>query len=132
PRRRVAPGRPSHHLLRLDRNAPAKPKPLPSGPMALTDQNSSGTLTPGEDDQPSFFTPQRIRLLAIGAGVVAVVALGIWFMSVAGNRKEAFAAQALESARMTAEQGNIGEAVQQFEAITTQFSGTAAGYEAAL
>lgn len=83
-------------------------------------------------DTPSFLTPQRIRIVGIALGAVAVVALVIWFLVTASHRKEAFAAQALESARATAETGDIGQAVQQFEQVATTYAGTDAGYEASL
>jgi TolA-binding protein len=91
--------------------------------------------TPDETDagpQTPFFTPQRIKLFGIVGGVLVVVALAAWFMITAGQRKEAFGAKALEAARSTAEQGNIGEAVQQFQQVATTYAGTAAGYDAVL
>lgn len=80
----------------------------------------------------SFLTPQRIRILGIAAVAILVVALGIWFAITAGKRKETFAAQALESARLVAEQGNLPEAVSQFEKVVTTYKGTSAAYSAAL
>jgi TolA-binding protein len=94
----------------------------------VTTPNTTAVAT----DSPSFFTPQRTRLLAIVGGVVVLVALVIWFLVTASHRKEAFAAQALESARATAESGDIGQAVQQFEQVATTYAGTDAGYEANL
>lgn len=87
---------------------------------------------PSGDGPSSFLTPQRIRLLAIAGGVLLVVALAAWFFITAGKRKEAFAARALEEARMTAEQGNIGEAVQRFQQVATTYDGTAAAHDAVL
>ncbi|MEO5826803.1 MAG: tetratricopeptide repeat protein [Gemmatimonadales bacterium] len=89
------------------------------------------TTEPFSDEQP-ILTPQRLRLLAIIGGVVAVVALVAWFMITAGNRKEAFAAQAVEEARAAAEQGNLPLAVQQFEQVATTYTGTAAAFDATL
>lgn len=99
--------------------------------MNASTTDPSATTVAG-DGSSTFFTPQRIRLLAIGGGVLVVAALAVWFFITAGQRKEAFAARALESARATAEQGNIGEAVQQFQQVATTYEGTAAGYEAVL
>lgn len=79
-----------------------------------------------------FFTPQRTRLFAIVGGVILVIAVATWFLMTAGQRKEAFAARALESARAVAETGDIGAAVQQFEQVATTYAGTDAGYEATL
>src|SRR5690606_6118030 len=99
-----------------------------------TESTPPGTAVTSPDaridaDTPSFLTPQRIRILGIALGAVAVVALVIWFLVTASHRKEAFAAQALESARATAETGDIGQAVQQFEQVATAYAGTDAGYE---
>jgi TolA-binding protein len=100
--------------------------------------DATTTPRPGgaQDSNPGgaqdFLTPQRIRLLAMAGGVLVVLALAAWFFITAGQRKEAFAAQALESARATAEQGDIGEAVQQFQQVATTYQGTAAGHDAVL
>lgn len=93
---------------------------------------TSDNPTVAGDGSSSFLTPQRLRLLTIGGGVLVVAALATWFFITAGKRKEAFAARALEEARVTAEQGNIGEAVQQFQQVATTYEGTAAGYDAVL
>ncbi len=79
-----------------------------------------------------FLTPQRLRLFGIIGGALIIVGLAAWFMITAGKRKESFAARALEAARSTAEQGNIGEAVQQFQQVATTYSGTSAAYDAVL
>lgn len=80
----------------------------------------------------SFLTPQRIKVAGIALAVVAVAAAGIWFTNASAERKEVFAAQALEQARATAEQGDIGQAVQQFEQVTAQYGGTPASHEATI
>jgi tetratricopeptide (TPR) repeat protein len=82
--------------------------------------------------EPPFLTPQRIKLFGYVGAAIAVVALVTWFMITSANRKEAFAAQALEQARSVAETGNIGDAVQQFQQIATTYSGTSASYDAVL
>lgn len=97
--------------------------------------NAEPSTTPGASEpgaETSFFTPQRIKLFGIAGGALVVVALAAWFVITAGQRKEAFAAKALEAARSTAEQGNIGEAVQQFQQVATTYAGTDAGYDAVL
>jgi TolA-binding protein len=99
-------------------------------PTPDTPTSTSGFDLGGEGD--SFLNPQRLRMIGIGAAVVAVLGGGIWFVNSAGKRKEAFAAQALESARNMAEQGNIGQAVQEFEKVTAQYGGTGAANEATL
>ncbi len=77
-------------------------------------------------------TPQRIRVLGIVGVAVLIVALGVWFAITAGKRKEAFAAQALENARITAEQGNLPEAVAEFQKVATTYAGTSAAYSASI
>ena len=106
--------------------------------MATTGKASTAPATPipatavaGMDDLP-FLTPQRIRLLGIGAAVLLVVGLAVWFTITAGRRKESFAAAALEQARDAAAQNNFGVAVQGFTRVATSYSGTAAAYEATL
>lgn len=103
----------------------ADTNPTPDAPTSTT-----GFDLGGEGD--SFLNPQRLRMIGIGALVIAVLGGGIWFVNSAGKRKEAFAAQALESARNMAEQGNIGQAVQEFEKVTAQYGGTGAANEATL
>lgn len=82
-------------------------------------------------EQP-FLTQARIRMLSIVGAVVVVAALVVWFMITSANRKEAFAAQALEQARSTAESGNLADAVQQYEKVTTNYSGTDAAMQATI
>lgn len=103
--------------------------------MATTVESTS-TTTPSSDrldltDRP-FLTPQRIRIFGILAAVVAVAALAAWFVITAGNRKETFAASALDDARNAAEQGNLPLAAQKFEQVATTYSGTSAAHEASL
>lgn len=100
--------------------------------MATTVEPTSAPLSTSETGSETFLTPQRIRLLGIGAAVVAVVGGGIWFAKVSGERKEAAAATALEQARGTAEQGNLAEAVTMFEQVSTTYAGTAAANEAVI
>jgi tetratricopeptide (TPR) repeat protein len=98
---------------------------------ADTAQPSPASADAGAPDGP-FLTPARIRLLSIAAAVVAVVAVVVWFVITSGQRKEAFAAQALDQARTVAEQGNLADAVQQFERITESYGGTNAAHEATI
>lgn len=100
-----------------------------STPVPTTAPAPSRSLDPVKRE---FFTPERLKMLGIGAVALAVVGGGFWFAKVTGERKESFAAQALEQARNTAEQGNMGQAVQEFERVTAQYAGTAASHEATL
>ncbi len=102
--------------------------------MATTDETPTGP----DNDAPlgistgEFLTPKRLKMFGIAGAVLLVVVLAIWFAITAGKRKEAFAAGALESARMIAEQGNLPEAVSQFERVATTYKGTSAAFAASL
>lgn len=98
---------------------------------AETAHPQPGAETTSGADTP-FLTPARLRLFGIGAAVLVVAAAAIWFVMESGKRKEAFAAQALEQARATAEQGNMADAVQQFERVVESYGGTGAAYEATI
>lgn len=103
--------------------------------MATDDSSTSvpPTATRSTDTGMSaFLTPERLKMLGIGAVAIAVVGGGFWFAKVTGERKESFAAAALEQARNTAEQGDMGKAVQEFERVTSQYAGTGASHEATL
>lgn len=100
--------------------------------MAATADTTNPIGTEDNASAAPVLTPQRLRLLAMIGGGVLLVALISWFMITAGKRKEAFGARALEDARNTAEQGNIGEAVQQFQQVATTYAGTAAAQDAVL
>jgi outer membrane protein assembly factor BamD (BamD/ComL family) len=100
--------------------------------MATTVEPTTAPLSTSETGSETFLTPQRLRLLGIGAAAVVVIGGGIWFAKVSGQRKEAAAATALEQARSTAEQGNLAEAVTMFEQVSTTFGGTAAANEAVI
>lgn len=109
----------------------------PAGPMATSDSTPTSDSSPAASldlggEGGGFLTPERIRMGGIALAAVVVLGGGIWFVNSAGKRKEAFAAQALETARNMAEQGNIGQAVQEFEKVTAQYDGTAAAHEATL
>ncbi|HEX3928390.1 MAG TPA: tetratricopeptide repeat protein [Gemmatimonadales bacterium] len=83
-------------------------------------------------DETSWFTPQRLRVMGIAAGAVALVALITWFIIAAGQRKQTYAAAALEDARQVAQQSNFGLAVQRYSAIIANYGGTSSAYEANL
>lgn len=99
--------------------------------MATTVEPTPTTAPSDAADTP-FFTPQRTRQLGIAGGVILVIVLVAWFAITAGKRKEAFAAKALEDARVVAEGGNLALAVQQFDKVAKTYAGTAAAYDAAI
>ncbi len=84
---------------------------------------------PAAQDAP-FLTPQRAKLLGIGAAAVLLIAMVAWFFISLGQRKEAAGAMALQEARMAAEQGNFGAAAAQFEQVARDFRGTNAALDA--
>jgi tetratricopeptide (TPR) repeat protein len=102
--------------------------------MATTRKSApTSAATPvGDPEAQPFFTPQRIRILGIAGAAVLLVGLVVWFTITAGQRKQAFAAQALEQARDAAAQQNWGVAVQGFTRVASTYSGTPAAYEANL
>jgi TolA-binding protein len=85
-----------------------------------------------EAEEQSWFTPARIRLLAIAGGIVVLAALVIWFVIAAGKRKQSYAAAALEQARAAASQNDLAGAVQQYTAVVNNYGGTDAAFEAEL
>ncbi len=100
--------------------------------MANTNDTPKPIATADAPTEETFLTPQRIRVLGIAGAAVLVVALVAWFVVTSGRRKEAYATTALEQARDAAAQNNFGVAVQGFNKVVTQFSGTPAAYEATL
>ena len=63
---------------------------------------------------------------------IAIVAAGIWFFASAKARREAFAADELAQARMSADAGNLPLAASDLSRIVSSYGGTAAGQEAQL
>ena len=72
------------------------------------------------------------RKLAWGAGIVVVLAAGVWLYQSSQARKEAFAAQALMQARNSAESGNLPLAASDLSKLVDRFGGTRAGDEAVI
>lgn len=100
--------------------------------MAATAGKSPITPAVATAPEQPYLTPQRIRILGIGGAVVLVIALAIWFTITAGQRKQAYAATALEQCRDAAAQANFGVAVQCYTQLARNFSGTPSAYEATL
>jgi len=72
------------------------------------------------------------RRFYVAAAVIAVIGGGIWFVKSAATRKERFASLALEQARAAADAGNLQLAVSDLARISSEYSGTTAGAEAAI
>ena len=74
---------------------------------------------------------RRNLVLAVVSGLV-VVGAGAWFWKTSAARKEAFASQAVQQARVAAEQGNLPLAASELQKITQTYAGTRSSVEAML
>jgi TolA-binding protein len=72
------------------------------------------------------------RLLAILAGLVAVIALVAWMVTSSSRRKEEFGNGALLSARSAAEQGNLPLAATEFQKVIDTYRGSDAAQAAVI
>jgi tetratricopeptide (TPR) repeat protein len=72
------------------------------------------------------------RLLAILAGLVAVIALVAWMVTSSSRRKEEFGNRALLSARSAAEQGNLPLAATEFQKVIDTYRGSDAAQAAVI
>ncbi len=72
------------------------------------------------------------RALGIGAGAIVVLVLVIWFAVASGKRKEAFALQALEGARVAMDAGNLPLAQNELQRVIDTYRGTDAALHATL
>lgn len=70
------------------------------------------------------------RRVSIGAGILVVLAAGVWLYVTSAQRKEAFASQALSQARAAAEAGNLPLAASDLARLIERFEGTRAASEA--
>jgi len=76
--------------------------------------------------------PARRNLVLGAVGALVVVGAGVWFWKVSATRKEAYASQAVQQARMAAEQGNLPLAASELQKVTQTYSGTRSAVEAML
>ena len=79
---------------------------------------------------PTPWYRDRNRLLAVGGGVVALIALAGWFVISSNKRKEEFAARSLNQARAAAEAGNLPLASSELQKLIQTYKGTDAASEA--
>lgn len=70
-------------------------------------------------------------MIALGAGLVAVIIGGVVVFG-GGGRKEEFAQRQLTTARATAEMGDLPTAAQQFQTLIETYRGTDAAAEATI
>jgi TolA-binding protein len=80
---------------------------------------------------PKWVAEPRNRY-PILAGAVALIALIVWLVVMSGQRKETFAARALDQATSLAESGNLPLAASELQKITTTYGGTRAAQEAVI
>jgi tetratricopeptide (TPR) repeat protein len=85
---------------------------------------------PEEGEDWLEWAQQYGRTLAVGAGVVVVLAAAVWLYVSSARRKEAFASQALTQARASAESGNLPLAATDLARLVERFGGTRAADEA--
>ncbi|MGH7704174.1 MAG: tetratricopeptide repeat protein, partial [Gemmatimonadales bacterium] len=86
--------------------------------------------TPGND--PKHWLADSQNRLTAGVGMLVVVAAVGWFVIVSGQRKEEFAARALNRARDAAESGNLPLAASELQKVIASFRGTDAAVEAVI
>ena len=94
-------------------------------------QQVTRTAPDGENQLLAWFQARQ-KVIGITVGVLALLALVIWYTIEAGHRKQAQAMEALDRARAAMESGNYPEASTGFQRVTQTFAGTDAAYEAAL
>jgi TolA-binding protein len=82
-----------------------------------------------DDESFAEFMQKNGRKLAIGAGAVAVLAVGLWLYQSSERRKETFASQELMSARASAEAGNLPLAASDLTRLIDRFGGSKAADE---
>ncbi len=105
---------------------PVTPKAAPAPtPVPVAEGLSS-------EERLVAWVQKNARLLSIVGGVIAVVILGTWFISVSAKRKENFARAQLEQAWSLADQGNVPQASAELQKVASNYSGTDAASEAVL
>lgn len=95
----------------------------------MTAPVTGSTVSVAQQDWEAW-AKENARKLAIGAGLVAAIVGGSWLYVVSSQRKEAFASQALTSARSSAESGNLPLAARDLAGVVQRFGGTRAADEA--
>ena len=105
---------------------PVTPKAAP--PPATTPIDDGLT----REEKLTAWVEKNGKFLGIGAGAIALVLLGTWFLSASAKRKEAFARTQLEQAWSLADAGNIPQASAELQKVATSYAGTDAASEAVL
>ena len=87
---------------------------------------------PSREERLVAWAKANQKYLAIGLGVVALVVLTTWFLSVSAKRKANFARAQLEQAWSAADAGNLPLASSELQKVASTYAGTEAALEAAL
>jgi tetratricopeptide (TPR) repeat protein len=102
-----------------------------TAPIATSTTPAAPSQTPGSGTFGEWLSTGNNRWIAAGGGLLAV-ALIVVFLLWGAQRKEIFAARALDEARTTAEAGNLPLAASQFQKLITTYAGTDAADEAVM
>ena len=102
-----------------------------TAPIATSTTPAAPSQAPGPGTFGQWLSTGNNRWIAAGGGLLAV-ALIVVFLLWGVQRKEAFAARALDEARTTAEAGNLPLAASQFQKLITTYAGTDAADEAVM
>ena len=102
-------------------------------PPTKSAQSVTGPARASKSDWSNWWEiPARRNIALAAVGALVVIGAGAWFWKASATRKEAFASQAVQQARMAAEQGNLPLAASELQKITQTYSGTRSAVEAML
>jgi tetratricopeptide (TPR) repeat protein len=102
-----------------------------TAPIATSTTPAAPSQAPGPGTFGQWFSTGNNRWIAAGGGLLAVALVAL-FLLWGAQRKEVFAARALDEARATAEAGNLPLAASQFQKLITTYAGTDAADEAVM
>jgi TolA-binding protein len=99
--------------------------------MTATTETPARARTAGAATPTEVLGPAARRYAVLG-GAALVLALAAWLFVMLGNRKEAFAARALDQATGVAESGNLPLAASELQKVISGYAGTRAAQEASI
>jgi tetratricopeptide (TPR) repeat protein len=109
--------------------------------QAVEKPGNKGNVTTGTPSQPAdshraeqwlAWIKANERRLTVAGGVLVVLAGAVWFGISAKARRETFARRELDTARLSAESGNLPLAASDLARIVSTYGSTDAGQEASL
>jgi outer membrane protein assembly factor BamD (BamD/ComL family) len=100
--------------------------------MATTVEATTTTRRAPDKSGQTPWYERYARQLLIGAGAVALVLLGVWFVRESGQRKEAQATSRLTTALAIADRGNLPQAAAELQRLIQTYDGTEAATEAVI